>query len=54
MGSFVVTSAMIRESDRATAVAVRRNFDRIAESYRRGPALSIPIAFHIGAATKPG
>jgi ubiquinone/menaquinone biosynthesis C-methylase UbiE len=49
MGSLAITSATIRETDEPARLAIREAFDRLAETYRRGNVLNIPIAFKIGA-----
>jgi ubiquinone/menaquinone biosynthesis C-methylase UbiE len=53
MGSLAVTSSIILDADDNARAAILRAFERIAESYRRGAALRIPIAFKIGSGRKP-
>ena len=53
MGSLVVTSSIIRDTDTATQSAIRLAFDHICVSYQNKGSLRIPIAFKIGAGRKP-
>jgi SAM-dependent methyltransferase len=52
LDSLVVTASTIVHAEPAMREAIRRAFDRIAGTYRRGGSLLIPLAYKIGSGRK--